>query len=534
MQMRCHRFAVLLSLVGLQLLQPSVDCMAIMRNRWARTSPGDGPVASSVILWLRNELRLHDNPLLQQGLERVAQGAQSLQLVVCLDPAEYSSRTSFGSPKVGELRKRFVQESLLDLQKSVAARGSRLLVRCQAPEELLPSLARENSVVLVTGQVCSEERAAERRVSKALQQVPGARLEVVPAAGITDLVGPPELARVGVPSAASFPVNFQHFFQPLRPYLLEICDEGLSEAPSRLPPPLVEDLENDMQLTEAQSSTDIRGGETAGWQRMNVWLDAGLHSYKHTFRRLKGDYSSRLSPHLAYGCISPRRLVKEALLRSTRPSPHVDHFVYEMCWRDFFRHTSARWGTQIFRVEGPGGGSGQWRRDPVAERRWKEGSTGVPLVDAAMRELLATGYMGNLARQFVAAFLIEDLQIDWRVGADWFEATLVDYDVHSNWGQWARSAGVVPTTDAKRNRVGGTRYYDLALQCPEVKEYVRHWLPELKEVTDEELFAPWMAGKALLGYATPLVSSKLKHYFESVGTRPPKGGRGKGKGRGRK
>eukprot|EP00434_Breviolum_minutum_P034726 symbB.v1.2.030740.t1/scaffold3498.1/size55317/2 len=499
----------------------------VPRNRWTRTARG-AATPPNVILWLRNELRLRDNPLLQKGLEHVAQGATSLQMVVCLNPEEYEGRSSGGSPKVGELRKRFVQQCLQDLQRSVAQRGSRLLVRKQAPEEFLPTLATENTVVLVTGQVCSEERAAETRVANALQRS-GATLQVLPAAGISDLVGPYELATVAVPSASQFPVNFHHFFQPLRPRLLEICDEGLSDAPSRLPPPLLDDDEDeDMKET---ATSEIQGGETAAWQRMESWLDSGLHRYKHTFRRLQGDYSSKLSPHLAYGCISPRRLVKEVLLRSTRPSPHVDHFVYEMCWRDFFRHTAARWGNEIFHVKGPAGLAILWRRDPEAERRWKEGSTGVPLVDAAMRELRSTGYIGNLARQFVAAYLIEDLQIDWRVGADWFEATLVDYDVHSNWGQWARSAGVVPTTDAKRNRVGGTRYYDLAMQCPEVKDYVRHWLPELKDLNEEELFAPWTSPEAISGYTKPLVSSKLKQYFESATSRPSKGGKGKGRGR---
>merc|ERR1712048_732738 len=101
--------------------------------------------------------------------------------------------------------------------------------------------------------------------------------------------------------------------------------------------------------------------------------------------------------------------------------------------------------------------------------------------------------MGNLSRQFVAAFLVEDLRIDWRIGADWFESTLLDYDPHSNWGQWARSAGVAPTNDAKRQRVGGTRYFDLALQIPEEEatKYVRAWVPELSDVADSHVFAPW-------------------------------------------
>ncbi|CAK9095684.1 Cryptochrome DASH [Durusdinium trenchii] len=504
----------------------------------AGDSADTASATAPVVVWLRNELRLCDNPLLQRGLQ-LAKG--NLQLVVCLDPREFQATTAFGSPKaVGELRKRFVaqrievEECLCDLRRRVAERGSRLLVQQKAPEEVLPALVSEGSTVLVTAQVCSEERAVERRVRKALE-AKGAALEVVPAAGITDLVGPEELQRAGVPSGEEFPVIFQRFFLPLRPFLLEICQKGLSDAPVNLPSASGAELEDEeLRLTDAVPGTDIRGGETAGLERMTVWLNSGFRSYKDTFRSLQGDYSSRLGAHLAYGCISPRRLVKEALSHgSGQSSVHVEHFVYEMCWRDFFRHTAARWGTGLFHVAGPAecGAHGMssessWKRDLGAERRWKEGSTGVPLVDAAMRELNETGYIGNLARQFAAAFLIEDLQIDWRVGADWFEATLVDYDVHSNWGQWARSAGVVPTNEAKRNRVGGTRYYDLAMQRPEVSDYVRNWLPELQDVADEELFSPWTnswpIGKVLSAtsngssYSKPLISMRLKQYFESV------------------
>jgi len=157
--------------------------------------------------------------------------------------------------------------------------------------------------------------------------------------------------------------------------------------------------------------------------------------------------------------------------------------------------------------------------------------TGVPLVDAAMRELETTGYMGNLARQFVAAFFVEECGLDWRIGADHFESMLVDYDPHSNWGQWARSAGVAPTNDAKRQRVGGTRYFDLALQlgADEAANYIRGWVPELSHVTGSDVFAPWLIGTSpsIGAYpSSPRCSLALQKYFEKAAI----GGKGKGKG----
>merc|ERR1719331_465237 len=265
---------------------------------------------------------------------------------------------------------------------------------------------------------------------------------------------------------------------------------------------------------------------------MRHWLQfGGLRSYKTTFRFLAGDYSSRLSAHLALGCISPCRVGIEAL-QAVPTGSHVEHFLYELCWRDFFRHVARRWGASLFHLHGPLStkGSTAWRRDSKVEDRWRHGLTGVPLVDAAMRELLATGYIGNLARQIVAAYLVEDLGIDWRIGADWFESTLLDYDPHSNWGQWARSAGVVPTNEGKRQRVGGTRYFDIALNLAndEAASYIRRWVPQLAAVTDSHVFAPWLLGDTTLGdYAQPpLCSASLQKYFEEVGQKRQLGSKG--------
>jgi len=127
--------------------------------------------------------------------------------------------------------------------------------------------------------------------------------------------------------------------------------------------------------------------------------------------------------------------------------------------------------------------------------------------------------------------------VDWRVGADWFEATLLDYDPHSNWGQWARTAGVVPTNEAKRQRVGGTRYFDIALGHGggQAARYIRAWVPELASVPDESLFAPWQRGGDLAGYPKePLCSPDLRRYFEHALARLAGKGGGKQGGRGPK
>merc|ERR1719181_2322567 len=147
-------------------------------------------------------------------------------------------------------------------------------------------------------------------------------------------------------------------------------------------------------------------------------------------------------------------------------------------------------GTRIFQLEGLTGDNTAWRSNAEHARRWKAGTTGWPLVDANMREMAATGFMSNRGRQNVASFLALDLQLDWRIGAEWFESVLVDYDVCSNWGNWAAAAGVTGGRVNRFNIVKQSKDYDAA------GDYVRHWLPELKEVSTQFVHEPWKMSRA--------------------------------------
>ena len=144
---------------------------------------------------------------------------------------------------------------------------------------------------------------------------------------------------------------------------------------------------------------------------------------------LGADYSSKLAPWLAHGCISPRLIAAECgrYERERVKNKSTYWLVFELIWRDFFKLYCAKHGTSVFKAGGPIGSKQGWRKDPILLQRWKEGTTGVPLVDANMRELAATGFMSNRGRQNVASYLALDLQLDWRDG-DHFES-LLDYDV---------------------------------------------------------------------------------------------------------
>jgi deoxyribodipyrimidine photo-lyase len=148
----------------------------------------------------------------------------------------------------------------------------------------------------------------------------------------------------------------------------------------------------------------------------------------------------------------------------------------------------------MFRAAGMRGIELPWSSDGAVAARWRHGLTGFPLVDANMRELGATGFMSNRGRQNVASFLTRNLGIDWRLGAEWFEALLIDYDVCSNWGNWNYTAGV-------GNDARGFRYFNTTKQARDYDRngaYVKHWLPELARLPAGRIHEPWKAPSAEL------------------------------------
>merc|ERR1712232_875570 len=261
----------------------------------------------------------------------------------------------------------------------------------------------------------------------------------------------------------------------------------------------------------------------------------------------------------ANGCLSPRTIYWAAMRfeRSSKAKKdgfdHVYKFVFELNWRDYFRFYRAHFGKRVFSLGGPAQQKHDWRRDPVVESRWKSGCTGVPLVDALMRELTTTGYIANRGRYIVACYLVHYLGIDWRIGADWFERHLLDYDVCSNYGEWASMANVAaaPTRGqplglkgrgpAKHSNTGsngsagdpwkqgakvGFAIFDpweQAKQYDRDESYVRRWLPELRIVPNGAAHKPHLlslqerhqAGCA--DYPCPLATD-LFSYHESIET----------------
>jgi deoxyribodipyrimidine photo-lyase len=442
----------------------------------------------TALVWLRNDLRLHDNEALD-----LAQDADRLVAVYVFDPRHFA-QTPYGFGKTGGFRTQFVRECVADLRASVRARGGELFVRHGLPHDVLPQLARQTHCDLL---VCHDEPMREE--ADALQSVvqalpPG--VDVRRPWGhtlyhIDDL--PFELERLpDVFSSFRRSVERRAEVRPARP-----APDRLAPPPDGLEPgeiPSLADLGADEEAADPRRALATHGGETRALERLDAyfWHGDHLRRYKETRNGLLGaDYSSKFSPWLAHGCLSPRYVYEQVrAYESERTSNKSTYWmVFEMIWRDFFRFYGARWGDRLFYPGGPqGSAQSGWEATDHAFNLWASGQTGIPFVDANMRELRLTGWMSNRGRQNAASFWVKNLGGDWRRGAAWFERMLIDYDVTSNWGNWAYAAGVGadPRADRYFNLVSQAERYD-----PDAA-FVTHWCPELEALPPALAHQPWL------------------------------------------
>ena len=191
----------------------------------------------------------------------------------------------------------------------------------------------------------------------------------------------------------------------------------------------------------------FRGGENAALARIkNYFFDSQLvRDYKNSRNGLVGtEYSTKFSPFLAFGNVSPAWILQELKKFEEQVVKNDSTYwvFFELLWRDYFIFISRDYGFHLFDPKGMQKKEIYWKNNDDLFLAWSSGQTGIPFVDAAMRELKATGFMSNRARQNVASFLVKDLGLDWTLGAEWFEANLLDYDPASNYGNWQYVAGV--------------------------------------------------------------------------------------------
>lgn len=451
----------------------------------------------TAVVWFRRDLRLHDN----EPLSRALADAETVVPIYVFDPDEYADSRYVDVPKTGPYRASFVRESVADLRALLRARGGDLLVRHGDPAEHVPAVVDQfDADAVYAGTAPSTDERAVETATRAALEARGAAFEQfwthtlyhvddlpTPVDAIDDTFTPwrkeverNATVRDALPTPTSVPTpSFEQGDVPTADAL------GVGETTL-----LGQSVDSSV---DDRAAIAFRGGASAGRKRLQqyVWDDDNLRRYKQTRNGLLGsDFSSKLSAWLSLGCLSPRYVYEETKrYESERVANDSTYWlVFELLWRDFFQFQFRKHGASFYRPQGIRGGAAgkQWRHDETAFRRWARGETGVPFVDANVRELNETGYMSNRGRQNVASFLTDVLGVDWRWGAAYFESLLADYDPASNWGNWAYQAGV--GNDSRDN------HFDVLSQADRYDanaEYVTHWLPELSELPPEYAHRPW-------------------------------------------
>ena len=446
--------------------------------------------AKRSIVWFRQDLRLHDNEALQEALKHT----EEIIPVFIFDERVFKGKTRFGFPKTGKYRSRFIIESVADLRESLRELQSDLIVRVGKPEEIIFDLAQK---VKSSWVFCNRERtrdevmvqdALEKKLWTIGQEMRFSRGKML--YYTADLPFP----------VTHTPDVFTHFrkeverFIPVREPLPTPGRpfKALSVAIKPGDIPTLEDFGFEDFETDRRAAFPFRGGEKEALKRLRyfLWESQAIRTYKDTRNELIGeDFSSKFSPFLAQGCLSPKKIYAELkrFEREVTKNKSTYWLFFELMWRDFFRLMGKKHESKIFLKGGIiGKEKPELKNDRELLEKWIEGRTGVPFVDANMREIAETGYMSNRGRQNVASFLINDLKVNWQMGADYFESMLIDYDPCSNWGNWNYIAGLAG--DSKE-----AHYFNIISQAKRYDPqgaYVKLWLPELADLPSEKVHQP--------------------------------------------
>jgi deoxyribodipyrimidine photo-lyase len=428
-------------------------------------------VPTTAVVWFRRDLRLHDHPALHHALERFD---RVLPLFV-VDEAILGGR--WPSPN----RWWFLARALEGLDGDLRTRAGWLVVVRGDPVELVPRIARRAGAAAV---VSSRDytpfgRARDGRVEAALRD---AGVEWRAGRGL--LVHEPEDVRRddGGPFRVFSPFHRRWLERPLRPVLP--APDRIPTVDAQVPASGPPDGLLGRPAPTADPALLLESGEAAARRRLAAWARSdALRDYDTGRDRLDLDGTSRLSQDLRWGLLSPVEVVEQCAGRGAGPT----RFRTEVAWRDFYAHLlfhEPRVARESFRREL----DAIWPA-PDAElvAAWKEGRTGYPIVDAAMRQLQASGWMHNRGRMIVASFLTKHLAVDWRIGEAHFMTHLVDGDPASNNGgwQWAASTGTDPQPYF--------RIFNPTLQGGRHDpdgDYVRRWVPELRGLAGGTVHEP--------------------------------------------
>ncbi|MFT6409120.1 MAG: deoxyribodipyrimidine photo-lyase [Arenicella sp.] len=393
----------------------------------------------SGLFCFNNDLRVHDNPALMRAnllLDELS--------CVYVSSANSRSASPYAMSSPGQAKKRFLQQSLTDLEQNLGAIGQRLIHLCEPPFDGLCELIDRLDIT----DIFRSDNVGwfENQIWRALQQkYPDKQFHSIATHTLFEVDDLPF-------SLADLPVSFSKFknaikeSRPIKPIM----------ALSYLPPqPSGAEERAIAPSGSACKEVSFSGGESAGLAHLaNYFASHKPSHYKDVRNAIDGwDNSCKLSPWLANGCLSVRE-VYAALGNYEREVGANDstYWIYfELLWREYFQWYANKHGKTIFAFSGIKGLGPLNSFYPERFQKWVNGSTPYPIVNACMNELNETGFLSNRGRQIVASCFINELSLDWRYGAAYFESVLIDYDVASNWGNWQYLAGVGADARDKRH-----------------------------------------------------------------------------------
>ncbi|MBC6459882.1 cryptochrome/photolyase family protein [Actinomadura sp. HBU206391] len=440
---------------------------------------------SVAIALLTRDLRVCDNPV----LDAAARAADRVVPLFVLDEAIL--RTGFNRPN----RARFLAECLGDLDESLTGLGAGLVVRRGDVVAEVARLAHRTGAaeVFAAADVSGYAQRRQRRLADGLGGE-GRCLRLL--SGVT-VVPPGRLVPEGKDHSAVFTPYFRKWAVADRRALLgtprRLClPDGLDRG----------HVPDQDEICPGTTSPRLpRGGEGTARALFDGWLRHGIAGYDRCHDDLAADATSRLSPYLHFGCLSPTEAVVRCAGLDEGRAAGREAFVRQLAWRDFHHQVLAARPDAASADYRPRGRS--WSGDDPRIGAWREGRTGIPVVDAGMRQLAAEGWMHNRARLIVAAYLTRDLAIDWRLGARHFFDLLVDGDLANNTMNWQWVAGT--GNDTRRDRPFNVLRQ--AARFDPTGEYVRRHVEELTGIDGPAVHRPWRldpAARRTLGYPEPL------------------------------
>lgn len=394
------------------------------------------------LIWFRNDLRIADN----KSLTLACKGERAIA-VYFFDPRHYNLG-DFGFKKTEKYRAKFLLETVEELKIALEKLNITLLTYNERPETVLPKLVKDLQIKNIYLQ-----KEWTRDETQVFDQV----IAKVPAlvnfeASYDQFLFHPE--DIPYKSFNEIPEVFTNFRKK--------CEKNVSvwkplPAPDPMPKenllsisteiPALEELGLEEFQKDTRTAFPFKGGEFTALDRIEeyFWSTKKLAYYKKTRNGLVGkDYSSKLSAWLANGSISARTIYWEVRRFEEKIKKNQDTYwlIFELIWRDYFKFVSLKHKDKIFKIGGILEKDYDWNSTEIAKKQWIKGQTKEPFVNANMKEIAATGWMSNRGRQNVASYWAKALKQDWRIGAAYFESMLVDYDVHSNWGNWMYNSGV--------------------------------------------------------------------------------------------